>query len=1120
METKNCPSGHTATEGQRLCLTCGWIFPVLAGEKIGDYVVASHVTYRGQRYYDVEKEDAHFLIAEFLEFLPRELRGEVYHTLKEDFPETLLDYGHVRLRSLELLYTVYPGNFLKSLNSSLGYRLFSEGLLPEAEVRDILSQWCLFQQRLQREQLCLPAVHLDLLGYADAQLILPVLHLCTPAADTHLFPQKWEGVHALFPSLTGTTLTFHEKLAHAANHTLVAQLVSGLLGEDFYPEPISLKSYRFLLSKGFMSRWEDFENTQNIQHFAHLPTPLYRADAPLVKSVAEANQCYGRGKAFFSDGQLDKALELFEAAREKLRVGPQIPRFIGLCHKSDYSDAYFDALERALREEPLACLYFEQAEGFFATTRMPSALYALDQAIRRQDFFPEAHLLRAQVLAIQGKIVDAETAFRKAIEQRPGAKYYHAYKHFLTQLKRYDEAQALPDFPSTVSRSRITDEKLMLPLAMTCTCPQGHVNSLDVPVCSICQTPLHLAEGETLGEYEVQKVLRLRELQGETLRGAQYLVTRGEAQFFLKEYVIFHRSNTFVKAFEPLTHLEHPHLLPLKACFSHQGFGYLVFPWVPGETLQDHLLEKGALPSQQRATFFIAMLSLLYYFQVQHAVHGDIKPDNILLTESGPLLLDTDSVLLLKHDLPARTPVFSFPYAPPEQEKKELGLTTDPYAFAVTCIYAFTGIAPMFFYDFAQQHFVRWEQRALHLDAYLRQWIKQQLHKNPEGREGVSLEQLKGLLQEAKADTGKPLPETQQEVLKWHRHLRQTNTLEDVETPARQLYKLDASSISLELIAKAYRRHGDWQTALNYLQRAFKVSPGYVRAAWAMADIYKEKGMLKEAIKSYLFSSTYCPGFFGPYLWAARLYEELGETKTAIQMYKQAQEHKPDLYDITFELANLYLKTGQLPNAEQALRSLRENQRFVLNHGERFAVASILAHVLSLQKLYREAIKSLEEALALRPGQLDLRLDMALNAFALRDWEQVKKSLLFILEQNPAHPQALYLMAQTYFETHAFEKARDTLSVLLSKTNWRPIDVRFQLARAYTYLGDLDKAQKIYEALLPYERKPAFYINLANIHLMKKEKGPAFHYLKLAQQMAPENAAVRHTAQVFEKAFS
>jgi len=73
-----------------------------------------------------------------------------------------------------------------------------------------------------------------------------------------------------------------------------------------------------------------------------------------------------------------------------------------------------------------------------------------------------------------------------------------------------------------------------------------------------------------------------------------------------------------------------------------------------------------------------------------------------------------------------------------------------------------------------------------------------------------------------------------------------------------------------------------------------------------------------------------------------------------------------------------------------------------------------------------------------------------LNAFSLKQWDVVQKELAFILEEQEYHPESLFLLSQTYIEIHDFEKARDALSALLNTSNWNPVEVRFQLARAYT----------------------------------------------------------------------
>ena len=345
-------------------------------------------------------------------------------------------------------------------------------------------------------------------------------------------------------------------------------------------------------------------------------------------------------------------------------------------------------------------------------------------------------------------------------------------------------------------------------------------------------------------------------------------------------------------------------------------------------------------------------------------------------------------------------------------------------------------------------------------------------------------------------------------------HYSCLNTTVDVEVLEKEVKALlvrDSSSLSLLLVAKAYHRLGKWQNALEYVKRAIKVSPRNVRAAWLMAEVYESQELFQQAVQAYVLSMDHAGDFFGPHLWAARLLAKIGDIKLSILMYKKALGYAPYLPEITFELIDLFIETQQLSNAEALLRDLRADH--TLGHADRFAVASLLAKVLALQQSHREALRELDEALILRPADLDLHLDIAINAFALKDWERVDKALFFILSQEKAHPEALYLLSQMCIEVRDFEKARDTLSFLLEKVSWRPLEVRFQLARAYTYLGELDKAQAIYEALIPFHQTVALYINLGNLHLLKKEEKAARFYFEKAQRLSPESSVVAERLQ-------
>lgn len=116
--------------------------------------------------------------------------------------------------------------------------------------------------------------------------------------------------------------------------------------------------------------------------------------------------------------------------------------------------------------EALAALHPEDARARYAVALVASqrkrfalAEKALDEAIRLAPRWDKPHLLRAQILGLQGRNEEAEKTLRAAARAHPTAMLFQALGQMLTRQKRYDEAlqvyeQALelkPDNPDLIS---------------------------------------------------------------------------------------------------------------------------------------------------------------------------------------------------------------------------------------------------------------------------------------------------------------------------------------------------------------------------------------------------------------------------------------------------------------------------------------------------------------------------------------------------------------------------------------------------------------------------------------------------------------------------------------------
>jgi predicted Ser/Thr protein kinase len=151
-----------------------------------------------------------------------------------------------------------------------------------------------------------------------------------------------------------------------------------------------------------------------------------------------------------------------------------------------------------------------------------------------------------------------------------------------------------------------------------------------------------------------------------------------------------------------LARLEHPHLVRVYDQDFLNDRPYLVMEFIPGRTLDQLAREEGLAP--RRAAALVAKVAGAVAFAHRHGVvHRDIKPQNILVGESGePRLIDF-GMARLRHawsDDPGR-PGGTFAFMAPEQariespeEQKKVGPRSDVFALGAVLYDLLTGQAP------------------------------------------------------------------------------------------------------------------------------------------------------------------------------------------------------------------------------------------------------------------------------------------------------------------------------------------------------------------------------------------------------------------------------------------
>jgi serine/threonine protein kinase len=150
----------------------------------------------------------------------------------------------------------------------------------------------------------------------------------------------------------------------------------------------------------------------------------------------------------------------------------------------------------------------------------------------------------------------------------------------------------------------------------------------------------------------------------------------------------------FIEEANRYLYMNHPNIVKLKDFILTEKEGYLIMEYVEGSNLKNFVEQVGGLPAQNVGLFSMEVLAALEYAHNRGVLHLDIKPANIMLSDTNEIKLidfgiSSDSKKSVKE-------IMGSPYyMSPEQIKgKDIDPRSDIYSFGVTVYELFTGSLP------------------------------------------------------------------------------------------------------------------------------------------------------------------------------------------------------------------------------------------------------------------------------------------------------------------------------------------------------------------------------------------------------------------------------------------
>ncbi len=207
--------------------------------------------------------------------------------------------------------------------------------------------------------------------------------------------------------------------------------------------------------------------------------------------------------------------------------------------------------------------------------------------------------------------------------------------------------------------------------------------------------------GRTVGDFQIERLLG-RGGMGEVYLATQLSLKRPVALKVLRQELV--SNPTYLSRFEveatAVARLNHPNIVQVYACGSHDDLRFIAMEYVPGTNLREYLAKKGTIELAQALTIMRQAGQAIEAAGEIGLIHRDIKPENLLLPKKGQVKVadfglcreqGVDALHLTQEGMTLGTPM----YMSPEQVHGDLlDHRSDLYSLGVTYYHLLAGVPP------------------------------------------------------------------------------------------------------------------------------------------------------------------------------------------------------------------------------------------------------------------------------------------------------------------------------------------------------------------------------------------------------------------------------------------
>jgi len=245
-----------------------------------------------------------------------------------------------------------------------------------------------------------------------------------------------------------------------------------------------------------------------------------------------------------------------------------------------------------------------------------------------------------------------------------------------------------------------------------------------------------------------------------------------------------------------------------------------------------------------------------------------------------------------------------------------------------------------------------------------------------------------------------------------------------------------------------------WNNSLALYEHTARQASHNWRAFDNLGYIYKEKGMMDEAVAAFLTAAKLMGNNDAAvYYNLANTLKEIGRPKEAIELYQQAIEKDTKFLDAYINLGNIYLETGQY------MQAIAQYEKALVIDPELATIFFNLSNVYIAQGDLATAAQNLKEVIKLNPNYLDAYNNLA-NIYKINGkFEEAIALFEKVIKIDPDYAKAYYNLGDIYRYLGEDKKAIKNY-IIATACNSKYAKAYYGLAIIYLKQGKYDLAIK------------------------------------------------------------